>query len=37
MGYNKFLGRNATANEIEKIFFDADTNDSGKLDYEEFV
>jgi len=36
-GYNKFFEKNATEEEIEKMFFDADTNDSGNLNYEEFV
>jgi len=37
VGYNKFFEKNSTEEEIEKMFFDADTNDSGNLDYEEFV
>jgi calcium-dependent protein kinase len=36
-GYNTYLLKSMDENEIEKAFFDADADSSGKLDYTEFV
>jgi Ca2+-binding EF-hand superfamily protein len=37
IGYNQFFERHKTEQEIEKLFFDVDTDNAGALDYDEFI